>query len=93
MIDQTGHPDGGGLEPETGAWHWLFASEAGVAVTGPSVSFVSQDAAEDWLREQFEDLEELGIATVTLVDGERSVYGPMFLAPEGAASEEAPAEL
>ena len=35
----------------------------------------------------------MGIATVSLLDGERAVYGPMYLAPEAAGPDEAPAEL
>lgn len=64
-------------------WHWLFADEAGVVIGGPDVAFESQQAAEDWLGEQFDELAAAGIATVSLLDGEHSAYGPMFLAPGG----------
>jgi hypothetical protein len=69
-------------EPEP-TWRWLFADAAGVVLKGPEVVFTSQEAAEDWLREEFAELAEQGVATVSLVDGEHAVYGPMYLAPEG----------
>lgn len=65
------------------AWRWLFADLAGVAIGEPDVAFESQEAAEEWLRDSFDELAEDGIATVTLMDGEHAVYGPMFLAPDG----------
>jgi hypothetical protein len=75
-------------EPEP-TWRWLLADVAGVVVPEPDVAFASQDAAEDWLRDQFEQLAEDGVATVSLIDGEHAVYGPMYLAPEadGPAAE------
>jgi hypothetical protein len=72
-------------EPEP-TWRWLFADAAGVVIDGPEVVFTSQEAAEDWLREQFTELADDGVATVSLVDGEHAVYGPMYLAPEGDGS-------
>ena len=68
-------------------WRWLFADEAGVVVDGPDVAFDSQAGAEEWLRDEFEQLADDGIATVSLIDGEHSVYGPMFLGPDGTGPE------
>jgi hypothetical protein len=70
-------------DAEDSTWRWLLADQAGVVVSEPDVVFGSQEAAEEWLREQFEQLAEDGVATVSLMDGEHAVYGPMYLAPEG----------
>lgn len=40
----------------------------------------NQGDAESWLGENWRDLLERGIATVTLLDGDERVYGPMGLA-------------
>lgn len=73
--------DGSAEEPAT--WRWLHADEAGVVRSEPVVTFVSQQAAEDWLTEHFEELADDGVAAVTLMDGERAVYGPMYLTADG----------
>jgi hypothetical protein len=93
VIDQGDHLADSGPQPEPGSWQWLFADIAGVSTHGPSVSFTSQEAAEVWLQDNFEDLEDQGIATVSLMDGEHVVYGPMLLAADGASTEVAEAEL
>jgi hypothetical protein len=78
------HSDGsaGSWQPDTAGWHWVFADEAGVAVAGPPLSFGSQQVAEEWLTENFDDLFDAGITAVSLQDRERTVYGPMSLSPE-----------
>ncbi len=76
-------PNVGGDDPPP-TWRWLFADEAGVVVTVPETVFDTQEDAEGWLRDEFEELAEDGIATVTLMDGEHAVYGPMYLAADGA---------
>lgn len=63
-------------------WQWRCSDEAGVATDGPDEVFDSQESAEAWLTENFEDLADAGIAAVTLFDGEHVIYGPMSLAPE-----------
>ncbi|MDQ2797669.1 MAG: hypothetical protein M3Y06_10985 [Actinomycetota bacterium] len=76
-------------EAEWANWRWLFADAAGVAMSGtnaPEVIFVTQKAAEDWLGEEFQVLSDAGIATVTLMDGEHAVYGPMYLTPDGGGA-------
>ena len=89
----VGEPSGSSaeLDPVVATWHWIFCDEAGVAIAGPPLSFSSQPAAEDWLRESFEDLLDLGINAVTLVDGERTIYGPMSLEPDDGARDGAAA--
>ena len=72
-----------GSVDEQATWRWLYADEAGVVLDEPVVTFGSQQAAEDWLTENFEELADDGVAAVTLVDGERAVYGPMYLTADG----------
>ncbi len=79
-------------DEEEPTWRWLLADVAGVVVPEPDVAFTSQEAAEDWLREQFDELAEDGVATVSLINGGHAVYGPMYLAPE-ADGPEAEAEI
>ncbi|GGL84910.1 hypothetical protein [Nakamurella endophytica] len=81
------------LEPDAGAWQWILADEAGIVIGPAPVAFADQTSAEDWLREHFAELEEQGVSTVSLTDGESTVYGPMYLAPDAPGPEEAPAEL
>lgn len=76
----------------TATWRWLYADQAGVVAAGPDVTFESQEDAEEWLRDNFDELAEQGVGTVTLVDGEHAVYGPMFLGPDGTGAE-APTEF
>lgn len=54
-------------------WHWLYATEAGVAVQGPPVRFATEDTAKQWLDHHAVDLVELRITWVSLLDGERVV--------------------
>lgn len=63
------------------SWSWQFADEAGVALERSAPEFASQRAAEDWLSDNFADLADQDVTAVTLLDGERAVYGPMPLAP------------
>jgi hypothetical protein len=62
-----------------GAWRWLFADAAGVAVPGPPVCFTSEQVAEKWLASQCSQLRDIGLSAVTLLDGEHAVYGPASL--------------
>ena len=82
-MSSTVPPLGGPAEEPPSTWRWLFADEAGIALTEPVVAFDSQQTAEDWLRTHFEELADDGVMAVTLVDGEHAVYGPMYLTPDG----------
>jgi hypothetical protein len=57
-------------------WRWVADGAAELP------AFASQSDAETWLGEHFSDLLEDGISAVTLMENDRSVYGPMPLAPE-----------
>ena len=41
--------------------------------------FASQADAESWVGETWTELADEGVASVTLFEGERAVYGPMSL--------------
>ncbi|MGO4956477.1 hypothetical protein ACTQ49_04250 [Luteococcus sp. Sow4_B9] len=46
---------------------------------GVGRQFEDQASAEAWLGEYYEDLADLGVSSVTLMNGEELVYGPMSL--------------
>jgi hypothetical protein len=83
MTVPTNRRSDGSVDDVGPSWRWLFADEAGIAMAEPDVTFDSQREAEDWLREQFAELSDDGVAAVTLMDGEHAVYGPMFLTADG----------
>ncbi len=60
-------PDGATIDPAT----------LGVEVPGAD----NQGDAESWLGENWRDLLDRGVATVSLFEGDRKAYGPMGLAP------------
>ena len=70
--------------PAERPWWWRLEDEGGqeVDVTEEYAGqrFVSQADAESWVGEIWNELAEEGVASVTLVDGDRVVYGPMSLA-------------
>lgn len=45
----------------------------------PRTGFPTQAEAEAWLSESWADLADAGVAQVSLLDGDRVVYGPMSL--------------
>ncbi len=65
-------------------WSWRY-EDAGGAVVSPAESapaqepFPSQADAESWVGEFWRELLEAGVAQVTLLEGDREVYGPMGL--------------
>lgn len=66
-------------------WSWRYESEDGTAVSAPGApvgeQFPTQGDAETWLGEVWRDLLAAGVAQVTLLEGDRKVYGPMSLHP------------
>ena len=66
-------------------WRWQLLDASGAETTVPSGTtvFPSQSDAESWVGEQWRDLLEGGVEAVTLLDGDRRVYGPMSLRPAG----------
>lgn len=67
-------------------WRWRLLDDAGAEA---SVSegysgqrFANQADAESWVGEVWAELAAEGVAAVTLLEGDREVYGPMSLAAE-----------
>ncbi len=66
------------------AWTWRYEDPSGATVV-PTASaptadtFPSQADAESWIGETWRELLAAGVAQVTLLDGDREVYGPMGL--------------
>ena len=65
-------PEHRGLEPH-------HTSPPQVAEEYADQRFVSQADAESWVGETWTELADEGVASVTLFEGERAVYGPMSL--------------
>lgn len=63
---------------ETITWSWRDGTDAEVT---HATGFPTQAEAEAWLAEGWEDLQDAGVAAVTLYQGDRLVYGPMPLEP------------
>jgi len=67
------------------SWHWRLEDPAGKTLDPGSVGVEppeldNQGDAESWLGENWRDLLDRGVATVTLFDGDAEIYGPMGLA-------------
>jgi hypothetical protein len=61
-------------------WSWRMESADGTTVEGvPSERFPSQSDAESWVGEAWQELRNQGVDAVTLLEGDREVYGPMSL--------------
>ena len=65
------------------AWTWRYEGPDGTPVQPsglpPSPAFPSQADAESFVGESWRELLEAGVHQVTLLDGDREVYGPMGL--------------
>lgn len=60
-------------------WWWQLLDADGKVVAAERTEFPTRSDAESWLGEAYPDLAEDGVAAVTLVEGDREVYGPMSL--------------
>lgn len=64
-------------------WSWRLLGAAGDEVdVAPELAdqrFASQADAESWIGEVWAELAEQGVASVTLLEADREVYGPMSL--------------
>ncbi len=66
------------------AWSWQLEKQDGTVVTSrslPKETFGSQGDAESWLGENWRSLLEGGVDQVTLLEEDRTEYGPMSLHP------------
>ena len=67
-------------------WTWRYEREDGSVVEGlTSEGFPAQAEAESWIGEEWAALLEQGVDAVTLLEGDRVVYGPMSLHPVDGA--------
>jgi hypothetical protein len=62
-------------------FRWRYQDRDGGQTSGPDITFNDQADAEEWLGREWPALVEVGVAVVTLLDGEDEVYGPMSLRP------------
>ena len=72
-------PDSTSTSP---AWRWRMEDSSGAEVEAKGVEspdFPSQSDAESWVGEVWRELLEAGVDAVTLLEGDREVYGPMSL--------------
>lgn len=66
------------------SFHWRFETADGSPLTPARAAgdrFPSQADAESWVGEAWPDLLAEGVGQVTLLEGDRVVYGPMSLHP------------
>ena len=65
-------------------WTWRYEKADGTAITTDDLQeaiFASQGDAESWLGENYRGLVEAGVDQVTLLEDDRTEYGPMTLHP------------
>jgi hypothetical protein len=64
-------------------WWWRLHDESGAEARVPEEysgqRFASQADAESWVGEIWTELSAAGVGSVTLVEHDRDVYGPMSL--------------
>ncbi len=63
---------------------WVFNDDTGESIEDlglSAVSFPNQAEAEAWLGEEWQQLADVGVSSVTLMRGEEIVYGSMSLSP------------
>jgi len=56
------------------AWMWRYLDADGQATAGPGETFASQADAESWLGQTWRELSDTGVATVRLLDDDRTEY-------------------
>jgi hypothetical protein len=66
-------------------WTWRYERTDGSVVDpapeGAPAGFPAQADAETWIGEEWRGLLDAGVDAVTLLEGDRVVYGPMSLHP------------
>ncbi len=74
------------------SWTWRYENADGepVQLAGAPApefggTFPTQSDAESWIGEEWRALLAAGVARVTLLEGDRVVYGPMSLDPDAPA--------
>ena len=76
---------GSGEPGPSAVWRWRLEDSSGDEVSSSvgSPRFPSQSDAESWVGEVWRDLADDGVDQVTLLEGDREVYGPMSLHAAG----------
>ena len=69
------------------SWSWQYLDHGGQVMNSPveplvTSAFPSKSDAEAYVSDTWRELRAAGISAVTLVDGDRVVYGPMSLDSE-----------
>lgn len=68
-----------------GIWMWRYEGVDGAVLVPPAAAvtegFPTQSDAESWIGETWRELLDAGVEQVTLLEGDREVYGPMGLRP------------
>lgn len=62
--------------------HWTYADASGQEMNPPGISdtdFPSRADAEAWFAQEWQDIADAGVSSVTLMCGPDVVYGPMSL--------------
>ena len=65
------------------SWTWRYETTDGGSMDGAagSQAFPTQSDAETWIGESWRELLDSGVDQVSLIEGDRVVYGPMGLSP------------
>ena len=61
------------------AYRWRYLDDSGNETPGPELTFDGQAEAEAWFTDTWPELLDSGITSVTLLDGDAEIYGPMSL--------------
>jgi len=68
------------VQAADGPWWWRAEDAAGAVLSlNETPRFPTQSDAESWVGEYWSDLAAEGVVAVTLLEGDREVYGPMSL--------------
>lgn len=72
------------VESMSDVFTWKYCDQSGepipdLGLTG--AAFPTQADAEAWLSEEWHTLADAGVKSVTLLNGDQEVYGPMGLSP------------
>lgn len=73
------------MSEQDSTWWWRLDDATGGTVepAGGRADFPTRGDAESYIGETWAELAAEGVASVTLFEGEREVYGPMSLSAEG----------
>jgi len=79
MTEPSAFPSASAANAVPWWWQRLNASGAVIEPEDGRQEFPSRGDAESWLGEAWAELADQGVASVTLFEGDREVYGPMSL--------------